>query len=481
MSFPVRPSSAKKNLTYGDRSATLADFRAHAPSGMYIYMPCREPWPPRVVDQVIKPQPALDKSGKPKRNNSGGLVTVKASTWLMQNQRVEQLTWAPGEPTLIADRLVVDGGWIQRPEVTCLNMYRPPQIELGDATKVGPWLDHVRFVFPSDADHIIRWLAQRKQQPAIKINHGLVLGSEDFGVGKDMMLAPIRHTVGPWNFREIAPTDLLGTFNPFVKSIILRINEARDLGEINRFAFYDRMKAYTASPPEVLQVNEKHLRQYYAFNCLGAIITTNHKTDGIYLPVDDRRHYIAWSDRSRRDFSDDYWNNLTTWYENGGHGHVAAYLAVLDLSDFDPKAPPTKTSAFWEIVSASQAPEDAELADAIDRLGAKLYPNEIESGTTDEQRRPNVFTLLELIGIQGNAALEDILAPKNRRAVPHRLSRCGYNLYRNTAAKDGLWRINKTRQALYVKASSSVNERKTAVTKYLETSTTITAAKASAR
>jgi hypothetical protein len=29
------------------------------------------------------------------------------------------------------------------------------------------------------------------------------------------------------------------------------------------------------------------------FNVLGFLITTNHKTDGIYLPLNDRRHYIA--------------------------------------------------------------------------------------------------------------------------------------------------------------------------------------------
>ena len=35
---------------------------------------------------------------------------------------------------------------------------------------------------------------------------------------------------------------------------------------------------------------------------------------------------------------------------------VADYLWSLDLSDFDPKAPPPKTAAFWNIVSASQTP-----------------------------------------------------------------------------------------------------------------------------
>ena len=49
------------------------------------------------------------------------------------------------------------------------------------------------------------------------------------------------------------------------------------------------------APPDVLRVNEKHLKEYYVLNCLGLIITTNHQTDGLYLPADDRRHYVAWS------------------------------------------------------------------------------------------------------------------------------------------------------------------------------------------
>ena len=105
------------------------------------------------------------------------------------------------------------------------------------------------------------------------------------------------------------------------------------------------------------------------FNVLGLLITTNHKTDGIYLPADDRRHYVAWSDFTKEDFTPDYWNRLWRWYHAGGFEHVAAYLAELDISDFDPKAPPPQTPAFWDIVSANRAPEDAELADVIDALG----------------------------------------------------------------------------------------------------------------
>ena len=128
----------------------------------------------------------------------------------------------------------------------------------------------------------------------------------------------------------------------FCKSVILRVNEARDLGDaerINRFTFYDHTKIYTAAPPDVLRVDEKHLREYYVFNVLGFLITTNHKTDGIYLPADDRRHYVAWSNLTKEDFTPDYWRALWSWYSGGGFEHVAAYLSELDISSFDPKAP----------------------------------------------------------------------------------------------------------------------------------------------
>ena len=213
------------------------------------------------------------------------------------------MTWCPGLPMLIPNRLVSDGGWMEREGVTCFNLYRPPRIKPGDATKAGPWIEHVHKVFDADdANHIIKWLAHRVQRPGEKINHGLMLGGA-MGIGKDTLLEPVKMAVGPWNFHEISPAHLLGRFNGFAKSVILRVNEARDLGEFNRFGFYDHTKIYTAAPPDVLRVDEKHLREHYVFNCLGFLITTNHKTDGIYLPADDRRHYVAWSNLTKDDFS----------------------------------------------------------------------------------------------------------------------------------------------------------------------------------
>jgi Family of unknown function (DUF5906)/Bifunctional DNA primase/polymerase, N-terminal len=431
----------------GRQGVSLEDFYAYMPMHNYIYAPAREPWPASSVNARIPPVPLSDAKGKPVLNKKGEQVELPASAWLDQHRPVEMMTWAPGLPMIIRDRLISLGGWINRKGVSCFNLYRPPHITPGDATQVGPWLNHAGTVFGDDAEHILMWLAHRVQRPQEKINHALVLGGHQ-GIGKDTLLEPVKRAVGPWNFNEVSPQHMLGRFNGFLKSVILRVSEGRDLGDVDRFAFYDHMKAYTAAPPDVLRVDEKNLREHSIINCCGVIITTNHKTDGIYLPADDRRHFVAWAELTKDDFTPGYWNTLWGWYASGGDRHVAAYLAELDLAAFDPKAPPPKTAAFWDIVNANQAPEDSELADVLDQLG-----------------NPDATTITRIIGTATGEFLSWISDRKNRRVIPHRLEKCGYVPVRNDAAQDGQWKIHGKRQAVYAKSSLSIRERLAAASK----------------
>jgi hypothetical protein len=414
---------------------SLEDFYSYMPQHNYIFAPSREPWPAGSVNARIPPIPLVDARGVPVLNGKDEQKTISASTWLDQHKPVEQMTWAPGLPMIIADRLISNGGWIDRRGVSCFNLYKPPTAKPGNSAKSGPWLDHAHHVFGDDAEHIIRWLAHRVQWPQEKINHALVLGGLQ-GIGKDTLLEPVKHAVGPWNFSEVSPQHMLGRFNGFLRSVILRVNEARDLGDIDRFAFYDHMKAYTAAPPDVLRVDEKNLREYSILNCCGVVITSNHKTDGIFLPADDRRHFVAWSDLTKEGFAEDYWTKLWAWYENGGNGHVVAYLAGLDISGFNPKMPPPKTAAFWEIVDVNRAPEDAELADVLDQLG-----------------NPDAITLSRIAAEAPATFAEWLRDRKNARRIPHRLEDCGYVAVRNSGAKDGHWKVADRRQVIYTKAN----------------------------
>jgi hypothetical protein len=429
---------------------SLDDFYAFMPMHNYIFTPTRTTWPGASVNSRIPPIKLTDDKGAPVLDKDGKQVVLAAGAWLDRFKPVEQMTWAPGLPMVISEKLIIEGGWIERAGVACFNLYHPPTIIPGIATKAGKWLEHVNYVFPAETDHILDWLAHRVQRPQDKINHALVLGGAQ-GIGKDTLLEPVKYAIGPWNFQEVSPAQILGRFNGFLKSVILRVNEARDLGEYDRFQLYDHMKAYTAAPPDVLRVDEKHLREYSITNCCGVIITTNHKTDGIFLPADDRRHYVAWSDRIKEDpkFQGCYWNSLWTDYAEDGINHVAAFLLERDISGFNAKAPPPKTAAFWAIVDANRAPEESELADALDRIG-----------------NPDAVTLAMIQNAATDTFADWLGDRRNRRIIPHRLEKCGYVSVRNPSdTSDGHWKIRGRRQAVYAKTTLSLRAQITAAEK----------------
>lgn len=431
-----KPSNAASDGVAAD------DFHAYLPMHQYLYVPTRDLWPAASVDGSI-PGDAWPTGPRGER--------MKPSKWLDLNRPVTQLTWHPGEPLLIRDRIVAEGGWVRHEGATVFNNYRPPARDSGDATQAGPWRELLRRLYPGEAAHIERWFAHRVQRPGEKINHALVLGGRQ-GIGKDSLLEPVVRAVAPWNVSEVSPTVLMGRFNGYVKSVILRVSEARDMGDVDRYKMYDHVKTLTACPPETIMVDEKHIREQRVFNLCSVIYTSNHLLDGLYLPPDDRRHFVAWSEMNREDYAADHWPAFYAWLSQGGYAHVCAYLEQLDLSDFDPKAPPPRTEAFYQVVSANQAEGDSELADAIDHLG---------------DPRPAALTIDMLIGAAEALGLEGlkegITERKNRRALPHRLDRAGYLVVKNPDAADGQWKIRGRRQNVYARRELSERDRHAAV------------------
>ncbi len=447
--------SVSKNYKEGDGKAiSLEDFVADMESHTYIYLPTDSHWPAPSVNSQVAPVKLVDAAGNRVMTKDGKTqVVLPATAYLDQFRHVEASVWWPGEGRLIRDRVISrEGGWISRPGTTTYNRYRPPTLALGDASKAGPYVELLARVLGEDVLHFTRFIAHRVQKPGEKINHGVLLGGPP-GIGKDSMLEPVKHAVGPWNFNEVSPAQVTGRFTGFAKSVVLRVNELRDLGDVDRYSFYEHMKVYLASPPDVLRVDEKHIREYAVVNVCGVLFTTNHKTDGLYLPADDRRHHVIWSPRTPDDFPDGYWTGLWRWYADGGIAHAAAYLAEFDLSGFDAKAPPPKTAAFYDIVNANRAPEEGELADIIDSL----------EGT-------DALTLNDLVNM---APLEGdirhwLKERRNRRAIPHRLESVGYVPFRNDAAGDGLWKIDGVRQVVYVRRELSQRDAADAVRNYKE-------------
>ena len=417
------------------RGVALNDFFAVMTEHKYVFVQDRNLWPADSIN---------GRFGKiPVRLANGQQAQVKAAAWLDMHRPVEGMTWAPGKPMVLDNTLINQGGMIAHEGVRTFNLYLPPTMRHGDPRKARRWLRHVLRVYPDkdDARHILYWLAHRVQRPHEKINHALVPGGWQ-GVGKDTIVEPVKRAVGTWNGQEESPRTILERqFNGYLKAVLLRISEAQDLGDTQRRVFYEAMKAVIAAPPDMLRVNEKNRQEYYIPNVVGVILTTNHKSDGIHLPDDDRRHYVAWSPLKRDAFSEEYFIRFYRWLDDGGDAAVAGYLAQLDLSGFDPKAPPRQTQAFWDIVNASQVPENRELADLLDGLD-----------------NPDAVTLASIINgtrtPYGHTEFGDWLKERrNSRKIPHRMENCGYVAVKNPDAKDGFWKIRGTRHVIYAKLS----------------------------
>jgi hypothetical protein len=354
---PKKKPAVSTDWDAEERSLPVTDFVAFSPDHRYIYRPTGEVWSSSAVNSRVP----LVKIG-------GGRKPIPASTWLDRNDAVEQQVWAPGEPRIIEDNLVAEAGFFAKEGARIFNLYKPPEIVRSRDDDISFWQSHLQELWPDEADHVERWFAHRAQCPGEKINHALVLGGVP-GIGKDAIIEPLRRAVGAWNFADISPQAVLGNFNEFARSVVLRISEGKDLGDFDRFTFYEATKTLMAAPPDTLRCNPKFVKPFYVLNVTGVIVTTNHKVGGLFLPADDRRHFVAWSTREMTNFSPAYWAKYWARLNTGGADAVAKHLRALDLGSFDPKAPPLHTQAFLEMVDAMRSEEESDMADVIDSLG----------------------------------------------------------------------------------------------------------------
>lgn len=411
-------------------------FYAVLPEHKYLHRPTGALWPASSVDSTLP-------WGKAKVGEKE--LAVRPSAALDRQRPVHQLTWWPGKPEVINDVVVTSAGMMRHRGVVAYNLYRPPQLPRpGKVSSPDFWRDHLRKIYRNDeeAQHIEFWLAHRAQCPGEKINHALVLCGRQ-GIGKDALLEPLRAAVGPHNFAEISPDAIVGRFCGWKKSVVLRASEAHDTGDSNRFAIYEASKVLAAAPPEALLVDEKNRQEYYVPNVLGLLFTTNHETSGIYLPPDDRRHFVVTSTVTSDSFSDDYFAKLFWNYGHGGLRAVCDFLLTLDLSGFNAKAPPPKTEAWHAIVAANRDPASQDLAGLLDRLNLDAIALPI---LHDATARTPAFEIYQ-----------DLMS--NRRQIPHRLNDCGYSQVRNPSTTQGMWEWKSRKVAVYARKELSLSDQ----------------------
>ena len=427
-------------------AVTLADFHAYMPMHNYIFAPSREPWPASSVDARLSSILLFDADGRPLLDHKGNQKRIPASLWLDQNRPVEQMTWAPGLPMVIRDRLISEGGWIERNGVACFNLYRPPTIEPGNAAEAGP---------------LARSCAQgvRRRRRSYCEMAGTPAAAKDGkdrshsgfggvqGIGKDTIWA---HRSGARSVLELRGSLAAAGARTLQrlpqKRGDRRLSEARDLGD-----YTDRSCFLRRHEKLILWRHRKSggLRQasagpHHPTNCVGFIID---------LEPQDGRHDC-------RPTTVAITRSTGATDERGSHRQILehatelvrattaviamslAFVAELDTSAPRGKRCPTKTAAFSghcrrqqgaggcgtcrRARSAWRNPDAATLANSI--------TDRSHCGTTSRSGSRTAGTAGRSHTGWKNAATFQV---------------------RNDAAKDGLWVINGSRQVVYAKSELS--------------------------
>ncbi|HEV2081591.1 MAG TPA: DUF5906 domain-containing protein [Brevundimonas sp.] len=285
-------------------------------------------------------------------------------------RKVKGVTYRPGGELIVTENL---------PGLTgpCINRWTDPTTELpvtANEAEVAVWLDHVAFVIPDERERgiLLDWLAWIVQNPGQKPNWSLVVGSTAEGMGKDMMLDPVRAALGAANVREIGPEDLASGNTDYLENTRLLIVEEMEMAE--RKAMMNKLKPMVAAPPYTLRVNIKFVPQFQVPNLLAVIFFTNME-NALALTRQGRRYFVTWNDGAPRD--EDYYVQLAAWFAAGGAAKSARWLLDRDVSAFNAKgrAPDTKAKDDMRKASRSRLDEWVEdrLEDRDGVLGKRLF------------------------------------------------------------------------------------------------------------
>jgi hypothetical protein len=310
-----------------------------------------------------------------------------------QRRNVTSLTYRPG------GKLFVDEPGIGM----CVNIWRapsrPPAVFAND-DDVKLWLDHIAYLVPDKREReiLLNWLAYIVQHPELKPNYGLVLGSQHQGVGKSIMLQPVRWALGEHNVREIGPEELQSSYNGWLANTKLLIVE--EMHSFERKSLMNRLKSFMATPPWLLQVNPKYGKPFEIPNLIAAVFFTNHR-DALALDDYDRRFLILWCEEEPREPR--YYKDLMLWYEAGGAARVARWLLDRDLSGFDAQGRAPATEAKTDMRNSSRS----------------LVEEWIEEGFFDARGvfAPDVVTVKDVAD-----AIPDRVVGRDRRLTNHKIA-----------------------------------------------------------
>lgn len=298
--------------------------------------------------------------------DSKGCAWAVLTSQLRHLQAVKTVTYRPGGSEFVYENLPGLQG-------RCINVWKPTPTELPVAatdSQVKPWLDHLAFILPDDRERniVLDWLAWIIQHPGEKPNWCLVIGSTFEGMGKDLMLEPVRTALGAGNVREITAEDLAANETDYLDRTRLLLVEEMQMYE--RKAMENKLKPIIAAPPYTLRVNIKFVPRYEIPNLIAAIFFTNME-NALAISRQGRRYFVTWNDGQPKD--DAYYEGLVAWYAAGGGALAARWLIDRDVSAFKAKGKAPATTAREDMRKAALPEAEGLIEEGLQHREAPFH------------------------------------------------------------------------------------------------------------
>lgn len=324
--------------------------------GLYFSVTERQPMSKTSIDDLLTRFMPLNSNGVP--------ITP---TTLMRRYGVKNIVnsqgFYPGQPRIYTE----DGK-------SYVNLYSDPaDMIVPTANEAALFADLWDYLFPRETDkefgaYLLQFYAHVVQKPHIKITSAPLMISKEFGTGKTTAMYDIpKALVGNDNARLVSNKVLRSSFSDYVSGAqFLHFDEVHINGKWDSDDTANSLKNLVTGTN--VEIHPKGLKPYNIPNRIFITATSNYE-DAITLPSNDERRWGIYYLDPVRGYSQAqraaYFGVVHRFLSSArGPGVLRFILSQVDISSFNPKAPPPITGSKITMVVNSQAAEVQLIIDA---------------------------------------------------------------------------------------------------------------------
>jgi Primase C terminal 2 (PriCT-2)/Family of unknown function (DUF5906) len=256
-----------------------------------------------------------------------------------------------------------------------VNLYTDPPAKLVPTqAEADMFSDLWDYVFPREEDkafgaYLLQFYAHVVQKPAVKITSAPLMISKEFGTGKTTTMWDIpRALCGGDNAKLVSNKVLRSAFSDYITGAqFLHFDEVHINGKWDSDDTANSLKNLVTGTS--VEIHPKGLKPYNIPNRLFITATSNYE-DAITLPSNDERRWGIYYLEPTRVMTHAerklYFKNFHDWLTGPrGPGVLRYIFGAVDISNFNPHAPPPITAAKYAMVEKSQVNEIQIIFDAL--------------------------------------------------------------------------------------------------------------------